>query len=105
MPDDAGDSTALNEPLTSYAHPSLSSAPQQPWQFVVIGDPAIKRQIRLAAEEEGRIDYLENRMNEEWQVALAPIGTDHRRSLDEVRTIVGELPTSDMAPDIATETK
>ena len=35
--------------------------------------------IREAAEEEERVNYLENRMNDEWQEALAPIGTDHHK--------------------------
>ena len=40
--------------------------------------------IRAAAEEEERVNYLENRMNEEWQEALAPLGTDHHKEFLEV---------------------
>ena len=29
-----------------------SGANQQPWRFVAIADPALKRRVRLAAEEE-----------------------------------------------------
>ena len=47
-------------------------------------DPVLKRKIRVAAEEEERVNYLENRMNEEWQEALAPIGTDHHKEFLEV---------------------
>ena len=60
-----------------------SGAHLQPWRFVVIGNPEVKAQIRAAAEEEERVNYLENRMNEQWQQALAPIGTDHHKEFLE----------------------
>ncbi len=53
-----------------------SGAHRQPWQFVVVDDPAIKRQIRIAAEKEERQSYEGGRMSEEWREALAPLGTD-----------------------------
>ncbi|MCB8942878.1 MAG: nitroreductase family protein [Ardenticatenaceae bacterium] len=56
-----------------------SGANQQPWHFVVVTDPAIKHQIRLAAEEEERAFYAE-RASEEWLDALAPLGTDADKS-------------------------
>ncbi len=52
-----------------------SGANQQPWHFAVIGDPALKHQIREAAEEEERAFYT-GRAPEEWLRALAPLGTD-----------------------------
>jgi iodotyrosine deiodinase len=55
-----------------------SGANQQPWTFVVVSDPAVKRQIRLAAEAEEREAY-EHRMTEEWLRALEPLGTDWRK--------------------------
>ena len=61
-----------------------SGAHKQPWRFVATNAPAVKRAIREAAEEEERVNYLENRMNEEWQEALAPIGTDHHKEFLEV---------------------
>jgi len=61
-----------------------SGAHKQPWRFVITGDPDVKAQIRAAAEEEERVNYLENRMNEEWQEALAPIGTDHHKEFLEI---------------------
>lgn len=51
-----------------------SGANMQPWHFCVVTDPAIKRRIRLAAEEEERAFY-EHRAPEEWLEALAPLGT------------------------------
>lgn len=53
-----------------------SGAHMQPWTFVAISDPAIKREIRIAAENEEREFYEGGRATEEWLEALAPIGTD-----------------------------
>jgi nitroreductase len=53
-----------------------SGAHMQPWTFVAIGDPAIKREIRLAAEKEEREFYEGGRATDEWLEALAPIGTN-----------------------------
>ena len=52
-----------------------SGANMQPWHFVVIGDPAVKRQIREAAEAEER-EFSEHRAPQEWLEALALLGTD-----------------------------
>ncbi|CAN5640553.1 nitroreductase family protein [soil metagenome] len=74
--------------LIDTAIATASTAPSgahcQPWKFVVIGDPAIKRRIRESAEEEERVNYLENRMNEEWQEAIAPLGTDYHKEFLEI---------------------
>lgn len=74
----------LIETAIRTASTAPSGAHLQPWRFVVIGNPAVKKQIREAAEEEERVNYLENRMNEQWQEALAPIGTDHHKEFLEV---------------------
>jgi iodotyrosine deiodinase len=52
-----------------------SGANLQPWQFVVVGDPAVKRTIRVEAEREER-EFYERRAPQEWLDALAPLGTD-----------------------------
>jgi iodotyrosine deiodinase len=51
-----------------------SGAHQQPWHFVVVTDPALKRRIREAAEEAERQFY--DTAPAEWLAALAPLGTD-----------------------------
>jgi len=56
-----------------------SGAHQQPWTFVVVSDPAVKRRIRAAAEAEERRSY-ESRMPDEWLEALRPLGTDWRKA-------------------------
>jgi nitroreductase len=52
-----------------------SGANMQPWTFVAVSDPAVKRRIREGAEEQERALY-EHRASEEWLEALAPLGTD-----------------------------
>ncbi|MBI1968174.1 MAG: nitroreductase family protein [Gemmatimonadetes bacterium] len=60
-----------------------SGAHQQPWTFVVVDDPELKRQIRLGAEEEER-EFYEHRAPAEWLEALAPLGTDWRKPFLEI---------------------
>jgi iodotyrosine deiodinase len=52
-----------------------SGANQQPWRFVAVADPAVKKAIREAAEAEER-EFYERRATEGWRAALAPLGTD-----------------------------
>ncbi len=52
-----------------------SGANHQPWHFVAISDPALKRRIREGAEEEERRFY-DGAAGDEWLKALEPIGTD-----------------------------
>lgn len=59
-----------------------SGANQQPWSFVAISDPDVKRRIRVAAELEEKKNY-ENRFPQEWLDMLAPLETDwHKEFLD-----------------------
>jgi nitroreductase len=55
-----------------------SGANMQPWHFVVVSDPEVKRKIRGAAEEEERLFY-HGRAPQEWLDALAPLGTDENK--------------------------
>ena len=52
-----------------------SGANMQPWHFVVVGDPQLKRRIRRAAEEVER-EFYQRRATRQWLDALAPLGTD-----------------------------
>jgi iodotyrosine deiodinase len=59
-----------------------SGANLQPWHFVVVSDPKVKHQIRVAAEEE-EAEFYQRRAPQEWLDALAPLGTDeHKPFLD-----------------------
>ena len=55
-----------------------SGANQQPWKFVVVSDPEIKRQIREAAEIEEK-EFYSGRAPDEWLQALRILGTDWRK--------------------------
>lgn len=59
-----------------------SGANRQPWTFVVVGKPELKRKIREAAEEEERAFY-DHRAPAEWLDALAEIGTDEHKEFLE----------------------
>lgn len=52
-----------------------SGANQQPWRFVAVSNPDLKRRIREAAEAEER-EFYARRAPEEWLHALEPFGTD-----------------------------
>lgn len=61
-----------------------SGAHHQPWTFVATDAPEVKAAIREAAEVEERENYEGGRMNDEWQGALAPLGTDWHKEFLEV---------------------
>jgi len=61
--------------LVRTASTAPSGAHKQPWTFCVVGDPDLKRRIRVAAEEEERANYG-GRMSDEWLKDLAPLATD-----------------------------
>lgn len=62
---------------------SPSGANLQPWHFVAVADPALKREIRVAAEAEER-EFYEHRAPKEWLEALAPLGTDPNKPFLEI---------------------
>jgi iodotyrosine deiodinase len=64
-----------------------SGANMQPWKFVVVRDPEIKRRIRIAAEKEEHENY-HGRMTEEWLRALAPLQTDEHKEFLEVAPLL-----------------
>lgn len=65
-----------------------SGAHRQPWRFIVVDDPDLKHQIRLAAEQEEKENY-EHRFPPEWLEALAPLGTDwHKEFLETAPYLV-----------------
>jgi iodotyrosine deiodinase len=60
-----------------------SGANMQPWSFVAISDPGMKRRIREAAEEEERAFYG-GRASVEWLEALRPFDTDPNKPYLEI---------------------
>lgn len=77
-----------------------SGANLQPWQFVVIEDPAIKQKIRAAAEQEER-EFYGGKAPQEWLDALAPLGTDeHKEFLTIAPYLIAVFARSyDLLPD------
>jgi len=59
-----------------------SGANMQPWRFVVVGDPELKREIRSGAEKAERAFYG-GKAPQEWTDALAPLGTDEHKAFLE----------------------
>ncbi|MFC7546697.1 nitroreductase family protein [Plantactinospora sp. GCM10030261] len=64
-----------------------SGANVQPWRFVVVTDPVLKRRLREAAEAEER-EFYARRASDEWLTALAPLGTDWRKPFLETAPAV-----------------
>lgn len=71
------------ENIIQTASTAPSGAHKQPWTFCCISDQAIKKQIRIAAEQEEKINY-EQRMNAEWIQDLAPFETNWQKPFLEI---------------------
>ncbi|MFN8473218.1 MAG: nitroreductase family protein [Anaerolineae bacterium] len=73
----------LLETLIRTAGTAPSGAHQQPWRFVVVTDPDLKRRLRQAAEAEER-EFYARRATSEWLADLEPLGTDWHKEFLEV---------------------
>lgn len=69
----------LIETAIAAANTAPSGANRQPWHFVAVSDPAVKAEIRQAAEAEEREFYEGGRAAEAWLEALAPLGTGWKK--------------------------
>lgn len=79
---------ALIDEAIAVAGSAPSGANMQPWRFVVVRDPEVKRRIREAAEQEER-EFYEKRAPADWLAALAPLGTDwHKRFLETAPCLI-----------------
>ncbi len=74
---------AIVENIIMAAAAAPSGAHKQPWTFCLVSNPALKKEIRIAAEKEEYESYT-NRMSEEWLEALRPIGTDWKKPFLEI---------------------
>src|SRR5882724_10240761 len=77
---------AIIQQCIQAAATASSGANLQPWHFVVVTDPQIKRQIRLAAEQEDR-EFYATRAPKEWLDALTPLGTDEQKPFLEIAAL------------------
>lgn len=73
----------LIEKAIATAGTAPSGANMQPWRFVVVRDPEVKRKIKEAAEIEEAESY-NSRMSEKWLKRLAPLGTDENKPFLEI---------------------
>jgi len=73
----------LLETLIMTAGTAPSGANRQPWKFVVVTDPHLKKKIREAAEKEEKESY-EQRMTDQWLEDLRVLGTDWHKEFLEV---------------------
>ncbi len=65
-----------------------NGANRQPWHFVVVRDPEVKRRIRMEAEKEER-DFYAHRAPAAWLEALAHLGTDeHKPFLERAPVLI-----------------
>jgi len=66
---------------------SASSAPsganKQPWHFVIVKDPVVKKDIRIAAEKEEK-EFYEHRAPDYWLEDLNQFGTDWHKPFLEI---------------------
>ena len=63
------------ENIIRTASTAPSGAHKQPWTFCAVANPAIKSNIRVAAEQEEKESY-EKRMSDRWLDDLSPLATD-----------------------------
>lgn len=71
------------ENIIAAAGTAPSGANKQPWRFVAVQDPSLKRRIREAAEAEERAFY-QRRASSQWLHDLSIIGTDEHKPFLEV---------------------
>ena len=82
------------------ANSAPSGANIQPWHFVVVTDPSVRRLIRREAEAE-ETEFYSSKASKEWLAALEPLGTDARKPFLEIAPVlivVFEVHRSEVAP-------
>ncbi len=75
-------SRELVETIIAAAGTAPSGANKQPWRFVAVQDPALKHEIRIAAEAEER-EFYQHRASRRWLEDLQALGTDEHKEFLE----------------------
>lgn len=66
-----------------------NGANKQPWHFVAVSDPEVKKTIRIEAEKEEH-EFYNRRAPEDWLDDLRPLGTDENKPfLEEAPYLIG----------------
>ena len=88
------------ENIIKAASTAPSGAHKQPWTFCVVSDRGLKKEIRVAAENEEKESY-DNRMSEEWLEDLKHLQTDWQKPFLEIAPylIIVFKKAYDLAPD------
>ncbi len=73
---------AVIEECIRAAASAPSGANQQPWTFVVVSEPELKKKLRVAVENT-EAEFYDERAGKEWLQALEPLGTDARKPFIE----------------------
>ena len=60
-----------------------SGANKQPWHFVLVKNPKIKKEIRIAAEKEEK-EFYSSKAPDEWLKALEPFDTNEEKPFLEI---------------------
>jgi len=71
------------ENIIKTAATAPSGANKQPYTFCIVENPDLKKEIRIAAEEEEKRSYKE-RMSDEWLEDLKHLGTDANKPFLEI---------------------
>lgn len=71
------------ENILRTASTAPSGAHKQPWHFCLVGNPEIKKQIRIDAEKEEYESY-QSRMSEDWKNDLQALQTDWQKPFLEI---------------------
>lgn len=66
-----------------------NGANKQPWHFVAVSDPEVKKKIRVEAEKEEH-EFYNRRAPEDWLEDLRPLGTDENKPfLEKAPYLIG----------------
>jgi nitroreductase len=71
------------ENIVRTAGTAPSGANKQPWTFVIVTKPDLKRKIRMAAELEEK-EFYDHKISDEWRQDLAPLGTSWEKPFLEI---------------------
>ena len=79
---------SIIENIIRAASSAPSGANKQPWHFVVVRDPGLKKKIRLAAEKEEK-EFYTNRAPDSWLEDLNQFNTDwHKPFLEKAPVLI-----------------
>ncbi|MFD2531139.1 nitroreductase family protein [Gracilimonas halophila] len=66
-----------------------NGANKQPWHFVAVSDPEVKKKIRIEAEKEEH-EFYNRRAPDDWLEDLIPFGTDEKKPfLEKAPYLIG----------------